>query len=495
MHKHLMREYQTETGAPFIDSLTELYNFGFFKIVLEREVKRSDRYGEPLTLALIDLDSFTDYNRRHGSVEGDRVLKEIAGLIMKNIRQIDLAARYSGNVLAIILPKSETKPSIVALERIREAVNTLCNGSPTISTGLASCPEDATDSENLIEKAKEALLRAKVRGKNRVCFFEKKAEPSTDNPPRVLVVDDDKVNVELMEGLLYPLNYEVLKAFSGKKALSIVKRVDVDLILLDIMMTGMDGYEVCRRLRDNEDTRLIPVVLVTALDDINAKIKGIESGAVDFITKPPNKMELLARTKSLIKLKKCYKNLACIENVLFSIANAVEAKDAYTQGHVERVSTLAVSLGQKLGLPESEIEALRLGGILHDLGKIAVPRDILNKPGPLDQEERKIIENHPRVSANICSPLKKNLGSAFEAIRYHHERLDGSGYPDGLKGKSIPKVARILAVVDFYDALLTNRPYRKAMSRKKALQILREDAREGKLDKEVIDHLIDKFKR
>ena len=124
-----------------------------------------------------------------------------------------------------------------------------------------------------------------------------------------------------------------------------------------------------------------------------------------------------------------------------------------------------------------------------------MPRDILNKPGPLDQEERKIIENHPRVSANICSPLKKNLGSAFEAIRYHHERLDGSGYPDGLKGKSIPKVARILAVVDFYDALLTNRPYRKAMSRKKALQILREDAREGKLDKEVIDHLIDKFKR
>ena len=176
MHKHLMREYETETGAPFTDSLTDLFNHGFFQIVLDREINRSDRYGEPLTLALIDLDSFADYNRLHGSVEGDRVLKEISGLIMENIRLIDLAARYSGDVLAIILPKSETKSALVALERIRKAVDTLCNGAPTVSVGLASCPKDATNSEILIEKAEEALLQAKIRGKNRTCFFEKKTE-------------------------------------------------------------------------------------------------------------------------------------------------------------------------------------------------------------------------------------------------------------------------------------------------------------------------------
>jgi putative two-component system response regulator len=159
------------------------------------------------------------------------------------------------------------------------------------------------------------------------------------------------------------------------------------------------------------------------------------------------------------------------------------------------VSNLAVTLGQKIGLSKSEVEALKFGGVLHDLGKIVVPRDILNKPGPLDPEERKIIETHPGVSANICAPLKKNLGAALEAIRYHHERLDGSGYPKGLKGKSIPAVARVLAVVDVYDALLTDRPYRKAVPRKEALEILRGEAKEGKLDKEVIDRLIDTLKR
>jgi putative two-component system response regulator len=490
-----MREYETEIGAPFTDSLTGLFNHGFFQIILDREIKRSERHGGSFTLAFIDLDSFADYNRRCGSVEGDRVLKEIASLIMKNIRQIDLAARYSGDVVAIILPKSDTQSALGALERIRKAVNTLSDGTPTVSVGLASYPKDATESENLITKAEEALLQAKIRGKNRTCFFEKKSESAAGGLPRVLVVDDDPINVELLEDLLHPLKYDVLKAFNGEEALSIAKKVDLDLILLDIMMSGMDGYEVCRRLRGNEDTRLIPIVMVTVLDDIEAKIKGIEAGADDFLTKPPNKMELLARTKSLIKLKRSNNSLASIENVLFSIANAVEAKDAYTQGHVERVSNLAVTLGQRLGLLASEIEALRFGGILHDLGKIVVPSDILNKSGTLDPAERKIIENHPLVSANICAPLKKNLGAALEAIRYHHEYLDGSGYPDGLKGKNIPAVARILTVVDTYDALVTDRPYRKAIPREKAFEILRREVRKGKLDKQVVEQLIDTIER
>ena len=319
MHKHLMREYETEIGAPFTDSLTGLFNHGFFQIILDREVKRSERHGGSFTLAFIDLDSFADYNRRCGSVEGDRVLKEIASLIMKNIRQIDLAARYSGDVLAIILPKSEIKSALIALERIRKAVNTLPEGTPTVSVGLASCPKNATRSENLITKAEEALLKAKIRGKNRICFFEKKTDSATDDSPRVLVVDDDPVNVELLEDMLLPLKYEVLKAFKGEEALSIARKVDLDLILLDIMMSGMDGYEVCRRLRGSEDTRLIPVVMVTALDDTEAKVKGIEAGADDFITKPPNKIELLTRIKSLLKVKSLNNSLTSIENITITM--------------------------------------------------------------------------------------------------------------------------------------------------------------------------------
>jgi putative two-component system response regulator len=336
--------YKKETGAPFTDSLTGLFNHGFFQITLEREVKRSERHGDPFTLALIDIDSFALFNRRHGSVEGDRVLREIVSLIMKNIRQVDLAARYSGDVLAVILMKSNTQSALIAVERIRQAVKKLPVEAPTVSIGLASYPGDATNGETLIKKAQEALLQAKIKGKNRVCFLEKQTEPADDGAPKVLVVDDDPRNVKLLDALLRPLNYEVLKASNGEEALSIVKKVDLDLILLDIMMPGMDGYEVCQRLKGSETTRLIPVIMVTALDDVESKIKGIEAGADDFLTKPPNKTELLARTRSLIKLKRLNSNLASIENVLFSLANTVEAKDTYTQGHVERVSNMAVSL-------------------------------------------------------------------------------------------------------------------------------------------------------
>jgi putative two-component system response regulator len=202
-------------------------------------------------------------------------------------------------------------------------------------------------------------------------------------------------------------------------------------------------------------------------------------------------MELLARTKSLIKLKRLNDNLASIEYVLFPLAKAVEAKDEYTQDHVERVSKLAMDLGNKMGLSERELEALRYGGILHDIGKIGIPGQILNKPGPLNSEEWEVMKNHPVAGYDICLPLKKNLGSALEVIRHHHEKLDGSGYPDGLKNEEISTAARIMAVVDIYDALVTDRPYRKGMPLEKAVEILRHDANNQKLDPAVVNYLIE----
>ena len=491
MDTMLAEQYESEIGAPFTDSLTGLYNNGFFQITLAYELKRFERYGNAFSIALIDVDSFSHFNMSRGPLEGDRLLKEIAGLIKKNSREVDLAARYSGNLFAIIVTESNCRQALKVAERIRQDVEKEYDGASTVSIGLACCPDDATTCRMLISKANEALLKAKLQGKNNIHFFEKEINSGTDIPPTILIVDDDSRNLKLMEGMLFSSHCELIKASNGIDALNIVTKTNVDLVLLDIMMPEMDGYEVCRHLKGSEATRLIPVVLVTALDDTEAKIKGIEAGADDFITKPPNRMELLARTKSLIKLKKLNDNLTSIEYVLFSLAKTVEAKDKYTQGHVERVSRLATTLGKKMGLSEKEMEALRYGGVLHDIGKIAVPGDILNKPGPLSAEEWIVMKTHPVAGYNICLPLKKNLGYALEVIRHHHEKLDGSGYPDGLKNEEISPAARIMAVVDIYDALVTDRPYREGMSLEKAVEILKQEAHDEKLDKKVVEHLIE----
>jgi len=202
-------------------------------------------------------------------------------------------------------------------------------------------------------------------------------------------------------------------------------------------------------------------------------------------------MELIARTKSLINLKRLNKNLTSIENVLFSLAKVVEAKDAYIQGHAERTANLAVAVGRLMELEIRDMEALRFGGILHDIGKIGMPNAIINKPGSLDEKEWKIMQSHPEIGYNICLPLENTLGPALNVIRHHHEKLDGSGYPDGLKDEGISTVARIMAVADIFDALTSDRSYRKAMSQKKAFKILRKEAMEGKLDRVIVEHLIE----
>jgi putative two-component system response regulator len=309
------------------------------------------------------------------------------------------------------------------------------------------------------------------------------------NESRILVVDDEPLNLKLMEALLTSAKYSVVKSSSGQDALKAVSRSQFDLIILDVMMPGMDGFDVCRRLKAAENTRMLPVILLTALNDTESRLKGIEAGADDFVSKPPDRLELLARVKSLVKIRKLNKNLTNIESVLFSLANTIEAKDPYTQGHISRVSNIAVSLGRSLGLTSEDIVALRYGGILHDIGKIGVSSEILNKPGPLTDKEWAIMRDHPTIGFNICKPLQNSLGRALDIIRFHHEKLDGSGYPDGRKGNVIPMVARIMAVADIFDALTSDRPYRRGMTKEKALDIIGKETNEGKLDATVVRHL------
>lgn len=361
---------------------------------------------------------------------------------------------------------------------------------------MAVYPDDAKSKVDLIRKMCEALQEAKIRGGNNVFFFNKQNLSILDRhqsltKPTVLIVDDIPLNLKMLEGLLASEGYCITKAADGYDALHFILKHDVDLILLDVMMPGIDGYEVCRRLKTNDKTRLIPIVMITALDDSVSKIKGIEAGADDFIAKPPNKAELVARVRSLIKFNKLNRYLADIKNVLLSLAIAVEAKDSYTQGHVERVANLAVSLGKKLGLQESDIESLWFAGVLHDIGKIGIPDGILNKNDKLNTDEWELMKTHTEIGYKICLPLKNTLGRALEAIRYHHEKLDGSGYPDGLKGDLIPEIARVMSIVDYYDALTTDRPYRQKLSRRESLKILRDEARLGKMDAYVVEKLIE----
>ncbi|MDY0325389.1 MAG: response regulator [Candidatus Cloacimonadaceae bacterium] len=484
--------YQERIDSPHTDALTGLVNHGYFYAALERDVSRAKRHGASFALGVVDVDSFSLYNKSHGRIEGDRVLKAVSNCIQGCIRTDDLAARYREDVFAVIFTESDAAAAFIAAERIRTRVNELENIEVTVSIGLADYA-DSDSAEGIVLKAKSALKKARLKGKNQIAVYAEMEKPVSGLSAKVLVVDDLPMNLGLMEAILRKQNYEVVTAESGIRALEILSKTDVDLILLDVMMPEMDGYETCRKIKSQAQTRMVPVILVTGLNDHESRLKGIDAGADDFISKPPNVSELVARTKSLIRIRQLNRSLASIESVLFSMAKAVEAKDKYTQGHIERVAHVSTVLGRKMGMSEEEIKAMEYGGILHDIGKIGIPNEILNKPGPLTSEEREIMETHADLGYQIGLPLKANLGLALQVIRHHHEKLDGSGYPDGLTGEEIPMVARIVGVVDIFDALVTDRPYRKGMRREKAFMILREEAANKKIDATIVEKLISYF--
>jgi putative two-component system response regulator len=304
--------------------------------------------------------------------------------------------------------------------------------------------------------------------------------------PKILIVDDSADNIELISQILNsPTNpYEIHSAKDGYQALERIKTFMPDLIILDVVMPGIDGFEVCSQLKENPDTRLIPIVMITALGSQKDRIRGLEVGVDDFISKPFNIYELIARVKNLLNLRSYISELEHAEQVIFSLARAVEEKDKYTEGHCERLSIIAQEVGKQLGLGEIDMIVLKRGGILHDIGKIAIDDSILLKPGPLTPEEFKIVKTHPEIGENICRPLK-TLQSVLPVIRYHQERFNGSGYPDGLVGDEIPLHARIIGVVDCFDALTTDRTYRKALPPEVAMDIIDRETNDGLWDPEI----------
>jgi putative two-component system response regulator len=307
---------------------------------------------------------------------------------------------------------------------------------------------------------------------------------------RVLVVDDEERNRSLLERLLTMQGYDVLTVKSGEAALTALKHVPVDLVLLDVQLPGASGFEVCARLKESPDTRLVPVVLVTGMGEREHKISGLRAGADDFIAKPFDPEELQARVTSLIRLKQQTDELDSTEGILRSLALIIEARDEYTDGHCERLARYSVALGKHLGLSAEHLSALDRGGYLHDVGKIGIPDSLLLKPAALTPAEFELMKQHTVIGDRLCGELR-SLRLVREIVRQHHERLDGSGYPDGLQGNQVSRLAQIVSIADLYDAVTTARPYRPQLPAEHAYNELRDEARRGLRAADLVEAFIE----
>jgi putative two-component system response regulator len=331
--------------------------------------------------------------------------------------------------------------------------------------------------------------------------------------PVILIVDDLVQNRELIEAHLAPRGYTILMAASGEAAMGLLQAEDVDLVLLDVMMPGMDGFEVCRRIRADKRLRQLPIVLVTALKETEDRVRGIEAGCDDFISKPVDKVELLARVSSLLKVK-AYNDLlrdyrvelelevaartldlnqalekikAASLETIYRLSVASEYKDEDTGWHIKRMSRYSAAVARKMGMDEEAVETLLYAASMHDLGKIGIPDSILLKPAKLDPAEWEIMKQHTIIGAEILKDSEASFIQLGETIaRHHHEKWDGSGYPYQLKGSDIPLVGRVAAVADVFDALTSERPYKSAFSIEKSLAIIAE-GRGTHFDPDVVD--------
>lgn len=309
---------------------------------------------------------------------------------------------------------------------------------------------------------------------------------ASSSPYRILVVDDETSQRNLEKMILSKPQYLVYEARDGIEALAAIQAQDFDVVLLDKRMPLMDGDEVCRQIRGKLNLPLLPIIMVTGTNTLEDLAVSMQAGATDFIRKPYNTMELVARVNTAANYKRLTDQLDSAESMLFALARIVEAKDSHTGDHCTRLEHLSVVFGKALGLNDEQLLALRRGGVLHDIGKLGIPDNILLKQGPLTDTEWRVMRQHTVLGAQLCSGLR-SMKLTIPIIRHHHERWDGTGYPDALRGEAIPLLARVFQIVDIYDALINVRPYKKAFSRGKTIATLQREMHQDRYDPALID--------
>jgi putative two-component system response regulator len=310
-------------------------------------------------------------------------------------------------------------------------------------------------------------------------------------PYRILLVDDEPIQRRLERDILEAsdLTCEVKEARNGREALEYLRRFPFDAVLLDKRMPVMDGDEVCRRVRHELQQSLLPLIMVTGTNSQEELAISFQAGATDFIAKPYTPLELMARIRAAVRTKRLTDQLESAESLLFTLARMVEAKDKTTRDHCSRLSHMAVVFGKALGLDSLQLDVLRRGGVLHDIGKLGIPDSILLKPEPLSEKEWAIMRQHTHIGAHLCDGLA-TMRDVVPIIRHHHERWDGSGYPDGLRGDDIPLLARVFQIVDIYDALVSPRPYKRPFTREEIIAIMREETQRGWRDPVLMESFI-----
>jgi putative two-component system response regulator len=314
------------------------------------------------------------------------------------------------------------------------------------------------------------------------------------NSGKILVVDDDEANLIGLRELLEAGGYSVRAERNGADGLRAAIEEEPDVVLLDVVMPGLSGVDVCSALKKHPTMRFTPVVLISGNQDRDKRLAGLESGADDFLNKPLDLDELQARVRSLVRLKRLTDALESAEILFITLGRIVEARDPNTEGHCERLAHYATALGAALHVAPPDLDALYRGGFLHDIGKIGIPDRVLLKKTRLTRAEFELMKQHPLIGDSLCSGVR-SLDRVRPIIRHHHERLDGSGYPDGLAGDEIPLLAQIVSVVDVFDALTTDRPYRKALPVTTAYDMLVADAAAGWCPRPLVETFIDLHRR
>jgi len=308
----------------------------------------------------------------------------------------------------------------------------------------------------------------------------------TAAPSRVLVVDDDETVSSLFARILSREGYTVETAANFESARQLLERHPPDVILLDVVLPDAGGFSICKQLKDDASTRLIPVILVTGLSDPESRINGRRAGADDYLTKPVDPQELIARVSTAARLKRYTDDLDSAASIVMTLAVMIESRDGLTEGHCHRMANYATAIGRALGLNATDLQTLHRGGFLHDIGMLAIPPSVLLKAGPLEPEEFERVKSHTVVGDELCRNLR-SLQAVRPIVRHHHERRDGSGYPDGLAGDQIPLLAQIISVVDTYDAVTHSRPYQRTHSPDDAIQLLRTEVEQGLRERAIVE--------